>query len=189
MRKRLIKFSDSNSASSEDAKISQNSCMICVEPIIDKTLRGKLPCDHSEFCWSCILDWARITNKCPLCNSRFSILKQCSGDSSLVFNIISVSDKDQAKECDLGDLEIVCENCRNGEDEDQLLLCDSCDRGYHIYCIGLAHIPELESWFCVRCIRKQSKTIQKTQKEAEEAACVYNSLPYKRRRLRQISDI
>ena len=27
-------------------------------------------------------------------------------------------------------------------DEDKMLFCDLCDRGYHIYCVGLPAIPQ-----------------------------------------------
>ena len=31
--------------------------------------------------------------------------------------------------------DIRCEVCRNPEDEEQMILCDSCDKGYHIFCL------------------------------------------------------
>lgn len=107
----------------------------------------------------------------------------------MIINSIEVSDKDPNREFEIPNLNTMCEMCSNGEDEDQLLLCDSCDRGYHMYCIGLAHIPEIEYWYCTYCFRKQPKTIQQAQKKAEQEACVNNILPLKRRRLRKISDI
>lgn len=37
-----------------------------------------------------------------------------------------------------------CQFCQSGESEDKLLLCDSCDRGYHTYCFKpkIEKIPE-----------------------------------------------
>lgn len=34
-----------------------------------------------------------------------------------------------------------CLKCRQRTNDDKMLYCDQCDRGYHIYCIGLQVIP------------------------------------------------
>ncbi|KAG1663201.1 PHD and RING finger domain-containing protein 1 [Nymphon striatum] len=46
----------------------------------------------------------------------------------------------------------VCEVCGQGDREDQLLLCDGCDRGYHCDCLSpaLNEVP-IEEWFCPDC--------------------------------------
>ena len=45
-----------------------------------------------------------------------------------------------------------CEACGRDDDEDSMLLCDSCDRGYHMTCLTppLLDVPE-GSWFCPEC--------------------------------------
>ncbi|VDD80535.1 unnamed protein product [Mesocestoides corti] len=45
-----------------------------------------------------------------------------------------------------------CEICHSQEDEAYLLLCDSCDKGYHTYCLPnpLSEIPDGD-WFCPVC--------------------------------------
>lgn len=37
-----------------------------------------------------------------------------------------------------------CQFCQSGENEDKLLLCDGCDRGYHTYCFKpqMTSVPE-----------------------------------------------
>jgi BRG1-associated factor 45A len=35
-----------------------------------------------------------------------------------------------------------CVKCRKKVHNDKMLFCDQCDRGYHIYCIGLRNVPE-----------------------------------------------
>ncbi|KAI9288918.1 PLU-1-like protein-domain-containing protein [Umbelopsis sp. AD052] len=47
----------------------------------------------------------------------------------------------------------ICEICNIGENEDEILLCDGCDRGYHMYCLDppLSSIPRTE-WYCVKCL-------------------------------------
>jgi hypothetical protein len=48
-----------------------------------------------------------------------------------------------------------CQFCHGEQDEDALLLCDSCDKAFHMYCFK----PELESvpdgdWYCWECVNK-----------------------------------
>lgn len=65
-----------------------------------------------------------------------------------------------------------CGLCGTSDNDDQLLFCDDCDRGYHIYCLDppLAKPPE-GLWSCSLCIEeyhsaeKQEKDI-KIEKEA-----------------------
>lgn len=38
-----------------------------------------------------------------------------------------------------------CSKCRKVSHEDKMLFCDQCDRGFHVYCIGLKAIPEGKS--------------------------------------------
>uniref|UniRef100_A0A3Q2YW66 Double PHD fingers 2 n=1 Tax=Hippocampus comes TaxID=109280 RepID=A0A3Q2YW66_HIPCM len=46
-----------------------------------------------------------------------------------------------------------CNMCGTSENDDQLLFCDDCDRGYHMYCLKppMAEPPE-GSWSCHLCV-------------------------------------
>ncbi|KAL0486769.1 hypothetical protein AKO1_012106 [Acrasis kona] len=44
-----------------------------------------------------------------------------------------------------------CTHCGEDDREDELIFCDSCDRGYHTTCISLASVPEGD-WKCHECI-------------------------------------
>jgi len=48
----------------------------------------------------------------------------------------------------------VCEVCRGGHAADKILLCDGCDRGFHIYCLDppLTAVPTNEEWYCTPCL-------------------------------------
>ncbi|CAG2174676.1 unnamed protein product, partial [Oppiella nova] len=50
-----------------------------------------------------------------------------------------------------------CQFCGSGENEAQLLLCDGCDKGYHMYCFKpkMESIPEGD-WFCFECQNKNT---------------------------------
>ena len=44
----------------------------------------------------------------------------------------------------------ICSKCNDHSDEDKMLFCDLCDRGYHSYCVGLDEIPS-GRWHCQEC--------------------------------------
>ena len=44
----------------------------------------------------------------------------------------------------------VCTECLAPHDEEEMIFCDNCDRGYHSYCVGLKEIPK-GRWVCNRC--------------------------------------
>ncbi|XP_059434207.1 histone-lysine N-methyltransferase ATXR6 [Corylus avellana] len=48
--------------------------------------------------------------------------------------------------------DICCEECGSGDCAAKLLLCDKCDRGYHLFCVRpiLVSVPK-GSWFCPSC--------------------------------------
>ncbi|XP_071440826.1 bromodomain adjacent to zinc finger domain protein 2A-like isoform X2 [Hetaerina americana] len=48
-----------------------------------------------------------------------------------------------------------CQFCHSGDNEDKLLLCDGCDKGYHTYCFRpkMENIPEGD-WYCYECLNK-----------------------------------
>jgi len=48
--------------------------------------------------------------------------------------------------------EVKCEMCQGGDREDEVLLCDGCDCGFHIFCLKppLKKIPDGD-WFCEKC--------------------------------------
>lgn len=47
----------------------------------------------------------------------------------------------------------VCKVCGIDKDDDNVLLCDKCDSGYHTYCLNppLARVPE-GNWYCPPCL-------------------------------------
>ena len=82
--------------------------------------------------------------------------------------------------CDLTE-DTACEACSSAEDADNMLLCDKCNRGYHITCLDppLAAIPDGE-WFCLSCqAKRQSQkgkgTVGIGQKSAAARALVTDS--------------
>ncbi|CAI0436956.1 unnamed protein product [Linum tenue] len=54
--------------------------------------------------------------------------------------------------------DVCCQECGSGKSPAKLLLCDKCDRGYHLFCLRpiLVAVPK-GSWFCPCCSSKQNK--------------------------------
>ncbi|KAJ2710567.1 hypothetical protein H4R19_003685, partial [Coemansia spiralis] len=50
-----------------------------------------------------------------------------------------------------------CEVCRSAENEDSMLICDGCDRGFHMFCLNppLRAIPS-NDWYCDSCVLNRS---------------------------------
>lgn len=49
-------------------EFDKDSCLICLGNIQDRTI---LPiCQHSLFCFNCIMQWITIHQRCPLCNTN-----------------------------------------------------------------------------------------------------------------------
>ncbi|XP_071963212.1 uncharacterized protein [Antedon mediterranea] len=49
-----------------------------------------------------------------------------------------------------------CFCCGQPTDEDKMMFCDDCDRGYHTFCVGLQEIPT-GKWACPSCLASQAK--------------------------------
>ncbi|KAI1298453.1 PHD finger protein 10 [Halotydeus destructor] len=43
-----------------------------------------------------------------------------------------------------------CVHCSKAHEEDKMMFCDKCDRGYHTFCVGLLEIPT-GKWVCRLC--------------------------------------
>lgn len=56
-------------SSSQAANGNNNTCSICLNTINDPAVANN--CLHS-FCQSCIVEWARRSNQCPVCRTSFS---------------------------------------------------------------------------------------------------------------------
>ena len=51
-----------------------------------------------------------------------------------------------------------CEKCNSPDDEANMLLCDNCDKGYHMKCIGMSRLPaKAHGWLCNSCLTPQTR--------------------------------
>ena len=165
-----------------------DQCLVCMDLMQPEQIRGTLECGHSAFCLQCIRDWANITNRCPLCSSRFHTIKSSHG-------AFTVEDKDQPKpvEDEPFLVETRCLVCGSDTDEAIMLLCDQCDNGFHTTCLGLQGIPHLEQWYCDDCFLQLSPAQQRLQLRevnlVAEEIVEQAEVPRRRRRLRKLQSL
>ncbi|KAI9675326.1 MAG: hypothetical protein M1817_001229 [Caeruleum heppii] len=118
-----------------------------------------LPCGH-DLHDECLKPWVERANSCPICRQSFNLVELKASIGGPVRSSYAVEDRTQVADVDpylvvedLGDEEAEgepCPICHESDNEEELLLCDSCDANYHTYCIGLDSVPEGD-WFCSRC--------------------------------------
>ncbi|KAL6973526.1 hypothetical protein U1Q18_027713 [Sarracenia purpurea var. burkii] len=180
-RKTLIPSPTSTPSSSSGGKIKigdgattadseSRSCGICLSED-GKTIRGKIDsCDH-YFCFVCIMEWAKVESRCPMCKRRFTAIRRPPKFGVfLAERVVNVPVRDQVYH-NFGNStvgppdpysEVRCTVCNSERDECLLLLCDLCDAASHTYCVGLgATVPEGD-WFCKDC------TASKTEHDKNE---------------------
>lgn len=59
----------------KDETAREAECVICMENKLDSNFVGILNCKH-EFCFSCIENWAKHENTCPLCKEAFTTISK-----------------------------------------------------------------------------------------------------------------
>ncbi|KAK8101361.1 hypothetical protein PG999_011735 [Apiospora kogelbergensis] len=108
----------------------------------------------------CLRQWTGKANSCPICRQTFNsvIVYDSVGGNKL--DSYAVADKKQIAEFDAPawmaenpepeEPAQPCPICNRSDQEEILLLCDSCDAPYHTHCIGLDHVPR-GHWFCMEC--------------------------------------
>lgn len=54
-----------------------------------------------------------------------------------------------------------CTVCAQARNEEQILFCDRCDRGYHTFCVALRSIPKGKIWTCRVCFKEDPSYSEK----------------------------
>lgn len=161
-------------------------CGICMDVVVD---RGVLDCCQHWFCFSCIDNWASITNLCPLCQNEFQLITcvpvydtigsiqpdddgsysrdedWCVEGKSNTLSFPSYYIDENAVSCLEGDSCKIRGQSANVEEDPNLdtsIACDSCDLWYHAICVGFDPEGSCESsWLCPRCLADE--TLQKSE--------------------------
>ncbi|GAV64536.1 PHD domain-containing protein/zf-RING_2 domain-containing protein [Cephalotus follicularis] len=134
-------------------------CGICLSDD-GKSIRGEIDsCDH-YFCFVCIMEWAKVESRCPMCKRRFTNIRRPPKHG--VFSrhrLVNVPKRDQvyhlSGNASIGPFDpycqVECSVCHSMADECFLLLCDLCDSAAHTYCVGLGFTVPDGDWFCNDC--------------------------------------
>ncbi|POM70606.1 Hypothetical protein PHPALM_12926, partial [Phytophthora palmivora] len=159
--------------------------------VVDALKQGHLSkCDH-RFHFDCIVAWAKVTNLCPLCKTKFNSVTRQDAQGAVAHREV-IQDIKQVYRPDPSDhdfaaqLRLVnqarCELCGSGEDEHVLLLCEAlgCGVANHTYCIGLRSVPNT-SWYCSR----HAATQQRASDAIERPATTVST----RRRTRRLASL
>ncbi|KAJ0709002.1 putative transcription factor C2H2 family [Helianthus annuus] len=84
-----------NEDDDEDDELQLGTCGVC---LLDEgvSLRGFIDsCDH-YFCFVCIMEWAKIESRCPICKRRFSTIHRPQKDGVFLSErIVNIPVRDQ----------------------------------------------------------------------------------------------
>ena len=157
-----VSFSDTEQTSDYKRlkKIKQEDkefCSICYCTCNEITGRPS-DCSH-RFCFTCIEEWTKITNACPLCKVEFTYIKKYT--DGLFTDRVKVEAKKQVHEEEDDSLLQMIENaddycyfCERTDNTNILLICDKCHtKCCHSTCLDppMEFIPEGD-WFCDYCV-------------------------------------
>ncbi|XP_078586694.1 uncharacterized protein LOC144868390 isoform X2 [Branchiostoma floridae x Branchiostoma japonicum] len=148
------KTNATNDAGDEEAE----SCPICLNEFELQEVGTPVNCQHN-FCIDCILEWSKNTNSCPVDRKQFNTVLVRPKLGGKVIKKLKVSDVNQFADAAEEEEEdnTYCQVCHQPTNEDRMLLCDSCDAGYHMECLTppLDAVP-IEEWFCPHCAPPES---------------------------------
>ncbi|KAB2603906.1 hypothetical protein D8674_041446 [Pyrus ussuriensis x Pyrus communis] len=112
--------------------------------------RGILDCCQHWFCFTCIDNWATITNLCPLCQNEFQMITCVPFQQRLIFPYSSAVACLDGDGCKIRSGSVAIEGDSN---LDTSIACDSCELWYHAFCVGFDPEGTSEStWLCPRCV-------------------------------------
>ncbi|KAJ7977890.1 PHD and RING finger domain-containing protein [Quillaja saponaria] len=148
----------------EDVKteVGKQVCGICLSEEDKRRVRGVLNCCTHYFCFPCIMEWAKVESRCPLCKQRFTTISKptrSTAGNDLREVVIQVPERDQVYQPSEEELRsyidpyeyVICSECHEGGDDSLMLLCDLCDSPAHTFCVGLGQqVPE-GNWYCDGC--------------------------------------
>jgi len=154
---------------SDEERETGESCPICMSPFGKRKVGTPDLCDHL-FCLECILEWSKNVNTCPLDRQVFRMILARRSPNDEVYERIPVEERQLIVEEPHVEENTFCEECGLGDREDRLLLCDGCDRGYHLECLDppLNRVPRGD-WFCPGCSRNPAHNLANATEEASHS--------------------
>ncbi|KAJ1703762.1 hypothetical protein LUZ63_003541 [Rhynchospora breviuscula] len=151
----------------------EETCGICLADM-SQSIPGELDGCRHRFCYVCLMEWAKIESRCPLCKQRFWSVRRPPVPGLLPSErIVPISERNQvyhplgmeSSAVDSLHLDPNCFVCHSSEKDAYLVMCELCNSTCHTYCVGLGvDIPEGE--YCPDCTIAKSEYL-KTQPDGE----------------------
>lgn len=175
---------DDSSESDSSTDLSEK-CPICLYSFRDQEIGTPNNCDHS-FCAPCIDEWSKNVQTCPIDRMPFTSIRIRSRYENGTFLREAAV---EAKACEPeSEFDYTnCEICNSADREESMLLCDGCDKGYHMGCLDppLTEIPE-GSWYCDNCFSSESDISEEDIGQLIEDMEMEVGIPESRLRVRRI---
>lgn len=145
-----------DSSESDSSTDLSEKCPICLYSFRDQEVGTPNNCEHS-FCAPCIDEWSKNVQTCPIDRKLFTSIRirsRYENGSFLRETAVEAKKSEAESEFDYTN----CEVCNSADREETMLLCDGCDKGYHMDCLvpPLTEIPE-GSWYCDNCFSSESE--------------------------------
>lgn len=169
---------------------SLEKCPICLHSFRDQEIGTPNNCDHS-YCAPCIEEWSKNVQTCPIDRKEFDFIN--IKDNYVNGNFLKQI-KVEAQKCTLEENVVEdlthCEVCGQSDREDLMLLCDGCNRGYHMDCLNppLTEVPS-NSWYCDYCFASDASAAEEDDiNQLIEEMEMEIGVPETRLRVRRIED-
>ncbi|KAJ3708241.1 hypothetical protein LUZ61_011946 [Rhynchospora tenuis] len=143
----------------EDEDEEEETCGICLAEMSQSIPGEPDGCRH-RFCYVCLMEWAKIESRCPLCKQRFRSVRRPPVPGLFPSErVVPISERNQvyhplgmeSSAVDSLHLDPNCFFCHSSKKDAYLVLCELCNSTCHTYCVGLGFdIPQGE-WYCPDC--------------------------------------
>lgn len=137
---------------------SVEKCPICLLKFGLDQIGKPSTCEHS-FCFPCIEEWSKVVRTCPIDRKEFTHINVYDNiETNNLLKTVAVGKQISINEYIAADDEYTaCEICGSIEREDVMLLCDGCDKGFHMDCLDppMDHVP-VDNWYCQECESTES---------------------------------
>lgn len=136
---------------SDSSDGQSDKCPICLLSFKSQEIGTPETCDHM-FCLECIQEWSKNMNTCPVDRHEYNLILVRNNVNGKVIRQVPIEKPTPQNDVDIVEDPTFCEVCGSSDNEDQMLLCDGCDLGFHLYCLtpALDEVPG-GAWFCNDC--------------------------------------
>lgn len=174
-----------DSSESDSSTDLSEKCPICLYSFREQEVGAPNNCDHS-FCAPCIDEWSKNVQTCPIDRKPFTSIRIRSRYENGTFlreTAVEAKQCEPESEFDYTN----CEICNSADREESMLLCDGCDKGYHMECLDppLTEIPE-GSWYCDNCFESESNASDEDISQLIEDMETEVGIPETRLRVRRL---